>query len=51
MQLVLQYRCKTSWIAMLRVLPPTIEPLTSLLQDRFYVGGRTRNIAMQHVLQ
>ena len=33
----------------LRVLPPMFKP--DLLQDRFYVGGKTRSIAIQLVLQ
>ena len=30
-QLVLQYCCKTSWIAMLRVFPPTFKPVNNLI--------------------
>ena len=30
-QLVLQHCCKTSWIAMLRVLPPTFKPVNNLI--------------------
>ena len=41
-------------IAMLRVWSLTFKPvnnLISVLQDRFDVGGKTRNIAIQFVLQ
>ena len=31
MQLVLQHCCKTSWIAMLRVLPPMFKPVNNLI--------------------
>ena len=30
-QLVLQHCCKTSWIAILRVLPPTFKPVNNLI--------------------
>ena len=39
---------------MLLVLPPMFKPFQEqpdLLQDRFDVGGKTRNIAIQLVLQ
>ena len=38
---------------MLRVLLPIFKPVNSLIccQDRFDVAGKTRNIAIQHVLQ
>ena len=38
---------------MLRVLAPTLKPVNNLilLQYRFDVGGKTRNIAIQLVLQ
>ena len=44
-QLVLQYCCQTSWITMLRVLPPTFELVKSKLQHahspRAYPGHLT----------
>ena len=39
---------------MLRVLPATLKPVNTepdLLQHRFDVGGKTRNIAIQLLLQ
>ena len=38
---------------MLRVLPPSFKPVNNpyLLQDRFDVGGKTRNVGIQPVLQ
>ena len=42
--LVFHHCCKTSWIAMWRVLPPTLEPVVRLQ------GGETCNIAIQLVL-
>ena len=41
-QLVLQYCCQTSWIAMLRVLPPTLEPVKSKLQHAPPPPGKPR---------
>ena len=46
-QLVLQQCYKTSWIAMLRALPP----ITNKVARYFLVGGKTRNIDIQLVLQ
>ena len=46
-QLDLQHCCKMSWLAMLRVLPPTRKYLATL----FVMGGKARNIAIQLVLQ
>ena len=45
MHLVLQHRCKTSWIAMLRVLPPTsnLACTKSGLLTGLNMGGKTRN--------
>ena len=37
-------------MVMLRVLPPVFKPAFYLLQDRFYLGGKTRNIVIQLVL-
>ena len=41
------------WKAMLRVLPAPFKPVNhpDLLQDRFEEGGKTRNVAIQLVLQ
>ena len=53
MQLLLQHCCKTSWKAMLHVLPCTHVQTCQqpdLVQDRFHEGGKTRNVALQLVL-
>ena len=36
---------------MSRVLPPTFKPVNKLICCKFDVGGKTRNIAIQLVLQ
>ena len=52
MQLVRQYCCKTSLIVMLRVLPPTKKPCNFICcKTGSRVGGKTRNITIQPVLQ
>ena len=53
MQLVLQHCCKTSWIAMLRVLPLTFKPVNNLIccKTGLMHGGKTLCIAIQLVLQ
>ena len=52
-QLVLKYCCKTSWIAIMRVLPTQVRTcLAATKIARFhFAGGKTRNVAIQLVLK
>ena len=52
-QLVLQHCWKTSWIAMLRVLPATFKPVWQQIRllTGLNVGGKTHNTTTQLVLQ
>ena len=42
-QLVLQHCCKTSWIAMLRVLPPMFKPVNNLICCKTFVATSLSN--------
>jgi len=51
-QLVRQYSCKTGWIVMLRVLPPTKKRCSFICcKTGSNLGGKTCNISIQPVLQ
>ena len=49
----LQHCCKMNWTAKLHVLQPTFEPVLHQirLQGFFFLGGKTRSIAVQLILQ